>query len=255
MIDLDFFFADDLLSGPVLEHVQQLLSSHASSWSAGTHRFVEGEPRVAVDMARPHSLRAACAEEVRTTGSTFQALEARFGVSSRRTVGTAELRGTDRSLIVFIHADEAARDGSRWTNQVSIQVRKQRVEGKPASEWCEAFFRDLSNTKTLVYARAASPEEFEHKNIVSDEAGVRAVGVDFAHGLPGLYWLTAIGQPYLEQIKKERLLSCPAEKCIALEESFLIYLSNGPEQWNTESYARTERAARDWLGHEHFFSK
>jgi hypothetical protein len=162
-------------------------------------------------------------------------------------VGTAELRGADRSLLVFVHADEDPRDRERWTNQISVQVRRRRVGNEPATEWCERFFRELSITSSLVYARAVSTAEFQHKNIVSDEAGVRAVGVDFSEGLPGLYWLTAIRHPYIEQIKKGRLATCPAHKYIILNEAFLICLSNSPDQWSTENYKQTEHAALDCL--------
>lgn len=254
MIDLDFFFDSYLLNGSILDRAQDLLLTCAPSWSAGAHLFVENEPSVSLDMNHRHSLLIASTNEINSVGPTLRALE-EVGPRARRTAGTAELRGADGSLVVFIHADEVPRDGSRWTNQISVQVRRRRVEGKPAAAWCEAFFVELSETKGIVFARAASTNEFQHKNIVSDSTGVRAVGVDFAAGLPGLYWLTAIGRPYLEQLDKDGWLDCPAYRCVALQESVLIRLASGPTRWNTQEYRRTEDITLDWLGRNYFFSK
>jgi hypothetical protein len=254
MIDLDFFFDCDLLNSPILDCAQDLLLTYAPSWSEGAHLFVEDEPPISIDMDQRHSLLIAVAKEINSVGPTLGALE-NVGPSARRAAGTAELRGADGSLLVFIHADEVPRDGSRWTNQISVQVRRRSVEGKLADAWCDAFFSELSGTKGIVFARATSTDEFQHKNIVSDSTGVRAVGVDFAAGLPGLYWLTAIGRPYLKRLNKDSWLDCPAYRCVALQGAVLLRLASSPTQWNTREYRRTEEMTLDWLGRNHFFSK
>lgn len=192
-LDLRFYFPSFLLESRVLDVLQAQLCERASAWSAGARVFVHGEKPGQIAMASPGALKEAVAREASVRGSLFAQLQAQFGApvaGSERVFGSAEIRGANSSLVVLVDVDQTTMvdSGGRsiWGNRVTIQVRSAKVEGAGAPEWSRSFFETLSAATSPAYAYAASEEEYWHKNMISDERGTEAVGIDFKTRLPGL---------------------------------------------------------------------
>ena len=55
------------------------------------------------------------------------------------------------------------------------------------------------------YANSHLDSEFHAKNMIDDETGVEAIGVDITDAIPGLYWLNYFGaRACLDLIGRER---------------------------------------------------
>jgi len=262
-LDGDLYFGTSLFVGDVMTTLERLLNELAPRWCRDAYIHVSGEARKLLRMGTG-SLSAELRRAATETATTpfYRQLEETFGggtASSQRAVEQIEIRSSDPSLVLVINADQdvVAETGrsKHWANSIAIQVRRSNVETTESSAWLRQFMLEAAKETAPAYGRAQLAEEFEQKNIVRDGGYVSAVGVDFANGLPSLYWLNIFGPPYIELIGREKLLASPAGRLEEVGETIALALAESPFKWQTDEYRTCETAALSHIGPEYFFSK
>jgi hypothetical protein len=118
-----------------------------------------------------------------------------------------------------------------------------------------ALIRLLATLIPIRYAVGYTRDERHAKNLIRDQSGVRAVGVDFHKALPGLYWMNYFGRGCVNQIGRELLASAPAHGVDAVGEGLLLQLAARPSDWDTAEYRHTEIRVLTHIGPQFFFSK
>jgi hypothetical protein len=151
----------------------------------------------------------------------------------------------------YRHAGPAIHRG----NGISLQVRAAKIDGVDAPSWAERAFVDLARRTAPAFGRAGLRDEFWASNMVVDEQGTRAVGVDISRSVPGLYWLTFFGPPYVALFGEDVLRTAPAPRVEPLDSGFLIGLADRPERWADESYQQRASSVRIHLGDRFFWHK
>ena len=235
---LRFYVQDPLTSETTVNQLQRVLNETLPYWTTALH---------VMQSERGESTRALMAER-----GLFQAMELvspqKWGLTS------AILKGTYEGLTVFI-------EGARSTlppesNMITVEIADlTQVEDKAPWVWAVSFAERLTTKIETRYGYSCLSEEFDSKNILHDESGVRAVGVNLKHSLPGIYWMNFFGPPYLELMGgAERLLNTPAFRTISCGGGVLIVLAETPLEWRSLSYKAKETAAVRHLGAQYFFS-
>lgn len=172
---------------------------------------------------------------------------------ARRGLGSAVLKGSYDGLSIYLDTCQSTLPPE--LNYVSLEIEQANIEGEITSQWAYDFFKDAVNRLALRYANAYIAEEFQAKNIVSDDEGVRAMGVHLDESLPGLYWLNFFGSPYVELIGRDRLLSVPAHDVQGISSGVFVALDASPTEWGSEAYQTTEKAVTKDLGCQYVFSR
>jgi hypothetical protein len=243
-----------------LDVLQSVLREQAPNWSSALHIKRPRSERTIIDMSVPGSLAAAVLDRALERGAAFHALSDELGAGmSTRKFGHAELGGRDASLVVVVSVDEnlLSQAGDRWTwgNQIVLQVGRSKIEGLPAAVWVRRALEDLSEGLSPFYGHAELHEEYDAKNMVHDDDGTRAVGVDVRRHLPGLYWLNFFGRPYCQLIGEENILGAPAPEIRRVDAGILVALDENPASWSSEPYRKVEGRVRVRIGEEFFFTK
>jgi hypothetical protein len=172
----------------------------------------------------------------------------------KRQIGRAVLKGTDDGLTIFMtHRDRTA---VPELNSTYAEVYEQAtIENRPAFEALRNLFQELAFALSIRYAFCVDGCEFDAKNMIDDETGVRAIGRLLSKSLPGLYWLNYFGPLYVDLIGRERLLAAPAYEVKPLGEGVLLALDVSPDNWISPAYRQREQATIDHLGKQYFFSR
>jgi hypothetical protein len=89
----------------------------------------------------------------------------------------------------------------------------------------------------------------------TENGGLRAIGVDVAKYLPGLYWLNFFGFPYEELIGEQRLASAPAFQVGACGLGYIVMLSKDCHAWDAPETRLREESVRRHLGERYFFDR
>jgi len=249
----------NVLDNGQLELVRKILCVQAPAWTKGLHVY-EDRKRYPVDSAIPGAL----TDEVRRIstecGPLYHYLVERYPGGDHRVTGTAEIRGSDLSFVIYLQHDERLLplqlSGARiFSNWVTIAVRRVKVEGIPAAQWAYTVFRAFCDKLCVLHGYATMQGEYYKKNMPTGDQELQDVTGDTSRGLCGLYWLNFFGTPYRDFIGKERLLSAPAHRVEEVDEGVLVQLDPNPKAWNTPEYKEKERAVLDHIGPEHFFLK
>lgn len=245
-----------------LDEVQRVLREHAPEWSKQARMWRSRNDQKPVDLARPGALEQLIREdEARLAASPIRkVLDAEMGPRRYpRFLGSAELRGQGDALTVVVSVDEYALAplGKEWIfgNEVSLQVRRSKVEGVDAVAWSAEMFQALCGALPSLYGDIHSSDEYDAKNMSHEGGGLEAVGVDASKHLPGLYWLNFFGKPYCDLIGRDRLLSAPAAETREVNEGVLLRLFDDPRKWASPEYKAVERRVLDHIGPQYFFSK
>jgi len=256
-IDLTLYFGTSLLGGSQLEDVQRILMQLAPEWTSNLHLWRFREPRLLIDTARRDALQRIALSKGIETGSLYRQLIKLSPPTHDRRIGSMELRGTHPGLTVVIGLDDwtFCPSGGRWLvgNQIAIQVRCNQIEGCDAAAWVEVCLKRCCSRLDLLFGFACASGEYEAKNISTEGGGLRAIGVDIARYLPGLYWLNFFGGPYAELFTTTRLMSAPECQVNACGSGYVLKLSQSANDWNLPEYTRKEELIRQHLGERYFF--
>ena len=134
-------------------------------------------------------------------------------------------------------------------------IDRSTMEGQDISAWARTFFQAVVERLNVRYANVHIHEEFKAKNMIDDETGVEAIGVQLWQSLPGLYWLNYFGTPYVKLMGRDRLLSAPAYEVAEVNGGILLALDATADAWQSLDYRRRERDVIEHLGRQFFFSR
>lgn len=260
-IDLTFNLASSQLDGPMLDSFQASLHELAPQWSSKFHLWRYKKQPLPIDVASVGSLKNVILTKGIEKGALFHQLEKSGppALYPGRRFGSAELRGANRELIVVLQFDDLVFKpmGSAWIpgNQISVQVRSNSVQNEDAIVWAERCFGHLCATLDPFYGFACASEEYRAKNIFAEGGAVRAIGINIARYLPGLYWLNFFGKPYVEMIGMERILQAPAYRVARISSGCMLETAPRPDEWNRSEYHTVVARVLRHLGEQYFFSR
>ena len=257
-LDSHIYFERSLLENDALERVQAVLRSRAAGWTSNAH--VVGPSVSPQGFGPSHALRRsvedAMQRQVAFNRRMSRALS--LSVSDRRRC-TIELTAPSSALTLLVDVDEKPRvivgGEMHWANAVVLQVRKKNVEAETGWKWLRETTEAFLELAGVCYAHSECVEEFFEKNMVFDQAGLRAVGTDVLRHLPGVYWLNYFGPPYVRLLGRERLLSTPTAETAARGEGIEVLVAEEPDMWKAAEYERRVVSIRRYLGEGYFFWK
>ena len=172
----------------------------------------------------------------------------------KRRLGSAVLTGAYDGVSFFLNHFDGTLPPE--LNHMSIEVYGQSsVEGQATSLWARAIFEALAVRLPVRYGSANLNEEYDAKNMIDDETGVRAIGAKITEAIPGLYWLNYFGAPHVDLIGRERLLSSPAYEVKPAGDGILLALDPSADAWETPTYQQREQEVIAHLGKQFFFSR
>ncbi len=259
-IDITLYLGSSLFNGNELQYFQNTLLGLAPEWASKLHLWRFREPPVEIDVTREGAIENLMVSKGIERGELFRRLEKLAPLPApERRLGSMELRGAYRGLTVVLSFDDwmFSPIGASWIpgNRITFQVRRSKIEQNGASAWAEECISLCCMAVDPLFGFACATEEYTAKNMSTDGGGLRAIGIDIAKHLPGLYWLNFFGAPYAALIGHEALSSTPAEGVVACKSGYLIRLSSGPEHWNSAEGSHREAAARKHLGCKYFFDR
>ena len=191
-------------------------------------------------------------------GELFRRLERLAPVSNpERRLGSMELRGAYPGITVVLNFDDwlFCPMGTAWIvgNRIEIQVRSKRIEESSAPDWVEKSFSLCCAQLDPLFGFACATEEYTAKNMSTERGGLRAIGIDIAKHLPGLYWLNFFGFPYKQSMGDKCLATAPGHLVASCGSGYVVQLASEPQEWNSRTYRACEQSVRRHLGEEHFF--
>jgi hypothetical protein len=221
-IDVELVYDRLIADGGELGVLERVLRDAAPRWSSGLRIQLEPREHVPVD-DRAGALRDAIVAAAAARGPTYHAMVAEYGGVEERLSGSAEVRGASRGLIVVVGVDEYpfSRIGGALilANDISLQIRRARIERRSASEWALAVFRELCERTSPAWGSVCDSGEYWAK-VMSDGPTIAAVGRDFGRYLPGIFSANFFGAPYVELLGRERLLDAPAHEVLPLDAGY-----------------------------------
>jgi len=262
MIDAILEFDEYLLTSNTIERLQWLLFENMKEWSKELHVHIDDDEKFFSDINNKCSLKKAIERTAFNQAyfKNFFKKATPWLKNNRYGHGMAELRGSDPSLTVLVDVTERliSRSGDtvRWGNSIVLQFRKaEEGASEDEVEFSREIFEKGAKCLNPIYGYTASLEEYYNKNMDLSGGGMRAIGVNFAESLPGIYWINAFGGQYLEFFGKDRLLSAPAHEVKDFGNAVVVYISGNGTNWNSEQYKKTEMAVRNHLGDDCFFDR
>lgn len=255
-LNAEFVF-DRFLGGDELDRIQAVLLTLAPRWCRALRVWKGPKDQVPIDVSDPGALTSSVLAAAGERGDTYRSLVEQHGRPPLdRFFGSVELRGTGPELTVLISVDQMVvsplGSARKLGNELVIQVRRPKVEGRPGQEWMRAAFDAFCAGLSPAWASAQHPDEYWAK-VMSDEPPIRAIGRDFGRSLPGVFWLNYFGRALTDVVGEERLQSAPNSSSI--DGGFVISVGDDPRGWDEPATAALEQAVRDHLGTELFFSK
>ena len=252
-----------LLHRESLETFQRVLRKHFPRWSTEIRISYDDDKQSArISIDKPGSLYTAVKEEADVVPSPLiERVRELLGdrIPYERTIAMVHLVGADGSLEVFINVDgyPLAPRLDTWYmgNRLKINFLSAELEGCTVASLARTVFEELVDVLTVDFGSVRSDEEYRAKNLVANQNGIEAVGLDISKALPGLYWLNFLGQPYCDLIGQGRLTSVPAAIVVKRSNGVIIGLGDDPSLWNTSKYREAEAAILQHLGPQFFFDK
>ena len=232
-----FYISRPLFAQDLLDCLQGIMASKLPQWS-GALSVAENDdsPPVAVSAA----------------ASLYDCLSKMMSSKSR--LGSAVVTGDYDRLAFYLNYVDGAFPPE--LNRLAVELYNlEPMEGEDPVVRIKDLFKAISGQMPIRYANARDDEEFRAKNMIDDETGVEAIGVDITEAIPGLYWLNYFGAPYVELIGRERLLTAPAFEVRALGEGVMLAMDQSPNNWQPSAYHDREQAVIAHLGQQYFFSR
>jgi hypothetical protein len=233
-----FYVGRPLFAEAQLDGLQSVINQLLPDWSS--------DLRVAKDEDSPPSML------VGRAGRLYDCLHQ--VAPPKRRLGSAVLTGAYKGLSFFLQHFEGTLPPE--LNRMAIEVYgPSTVEGQSTSNLARMLFEAVVVQLPMRYANSRLDEEFRAKNMIDDETGVEAIGVDITEAIPGLFWLNYLGAPYVDLIGRERLLTAPAFEVKPVGDGVLLALDSSAEAWQSDAYHARERATIEHIGKQYFFSR
>jgi len=256
-IDVELAYDRFIADGGELGELELVLREAAPKWSSGRRIQLEPREHEPVD-DRPGALRDAIVAAATARGPTYHALVAEYGGVDERRSGSAEVRGASPGLVVVVGVDEHpfSRIGGALilANDISLQIRRARIERRSAGEWALDVFRELCERTSPAWGSICDTGEYWAK-VMTDGPAIAAVGRDFGRYLPGVFSANFFGARYVELMGRERLLDAPALEASPIDAGILLVRDGDPRAWDGPAREQADQRLLDHLGREHFFVK
>lgn len=249
-IDVDAYFGRFLLGDGSVDTLQQICQAHAPAWVSRLRIWPAHRSIPQISLSNPAALREAVYADSKHHGKLYDELMRRFGISEGVVSGVSEIRGSDSSITLVLTVSERIHSTG---NRFVFQLRRKRIEGIEAASFAARLFEDICARLDPWYARARPCSEFDAKNMIDNGRVTRAIGVNVAKALPGLYWQNYFGAPCVEAIGADRFAATPAFRKERIGDGYLIGLAKEPWEWETVEYRQLEAEVRRSLGEELFF--
>lgn len=233
-----FYVSQPLFGEAQLDGLQHVISEVLPRWSSGLRAAKHEDSKDRIAVGRDGRLYG-CIHRV---------------AAPKRGLGHAVLIGEYKGISLFLeHCDRTL---PPELNELTIEAyRLSTVEGKTVSAWAREAFETIVARLPIRYANVYANEEYDAKNMIDDETGVRAIGANITHATPGLYWLNFFGRPYVDLMGRDRLLSAPAYEVKSVDDGVLIALDSSADGWLSAAYRQREQAVIAHLGKQYFFSR
>jgi len=260
-LDLTLYMRSSLLKDSALDTFQRLLRQLAPRWASRLYLYRFRESYPSIDITVDGALQELALTKGLERGMLFDRLqELTTSPKTSRRFGSLELRGANQQLTVVLQFDDWVFQpvGTAWIagNSISIQVRAGIVEEKEAVIWIQECFSSCCRLLTPFYGFACATEEYESKNIFQKGGMVKAIGINLAKHLPGLYWLNYFGEPYVKMMGEPRLMSAPTHDVTKIDSTGVLFkLCPTPVEWLTPQYKSLESSVVQHLGKQYFFSR
>jgi hypothetical protein len=233
-----FYVSQPLFGEAQVDELQRVINEVLPQWSS--------ELRVAKHEDSKDRIR------VGRNGRLFECIHR--VATPKRGLGSAVLTGSYKGVSLFLNHCEGTLPPE--LNEMTIEVYDlSSVEGQSSSGWARQAIEAMSALLPVRYANVRTHEEYDAKNMIDDETGVRAIGAKITKATPGLYWLNFFGRAYVNLMGRERLLSAPAYEVKPIDDGVLIALDSSAEAWQTAAYRQREQAVIAHLGKQYFFSR
>ncbi|QDU73729.1 hypothetical protein Pan97_07280 [Bremerella volcania] len=234
---INLYLARPVYDSEQLESLHKLIVVTLPTWSSGLKVLKSEYKRNHQDVGQNGSLSEAVNQEA----------------PARRGIGTAVLKGSTDGISFFLNTCRTSLPPE--LNRVSVEIELPVIEGDNVSKWAVHFVEEAVNRLPVRYAKAYTSEEFDSKNKIADESGVRAIGVHLDESLPGVYWLNYFGGPYVRLIGHDRLNSIQAHDVREISGGVLVVLDATPNAWKNDDYKSVEEAAINHIGSQYVFSR
>jgi hypothetical protein len=259
-INICVYFGGCILNRAFFNELQNICRSAAPKWSSGLHLWPPEDQDGPVNITGNDGLYNAIVSEVSTKGPLYCKLAQELGDGGGELLsGMFEFRGASKSLILIVTVDSRRfiRIGEKWLwgNSIALQVRRAKVDGVDSISWVNAVFTELCSRLDPWYGHAHFTQEYDAKNISTERGCTRAIGVDIAKSLPGLYWLNFFGKQCVARMGIRRVKSVPAQRVLPAGNGILIGLSEDPRKWDTRKYKDMEADVLAHLGKQFFYSR
>lgn len=236
LLQLTFFLEAPLCETSMLASLEQALSETLLGWRTGAVVARGERMKEVVSLKDGMSL----------ADAVTRASPPRFGL------GNAVITGAAKG--VQLHLTSCRSTLPPELNYLSIEATGEHLaDQNKLSEWAVDLFQRLGSLVPVRYGFSCLSEEYSAKNLVRTRGKVEAISVKLDYSLPGLYWLNFFGIPYVKMIGQERLLSCPAERCLIVDHGVMVQLSAKADQWDTADYSARVEKVIHYLGRDYFF--
>ena len=251
-LDLELVFTRDIAADDTLHDLDALFAKWLPRWSEGMR--IRLAPRQ--EAPREGTLRDWVVHHATARGETYRRMVETHGGGDERRSGKVEIRGAGRRWSVLgIDSDPLRQIGGRVLlgNKIAVQVRRAKVERRPATEWAYEVFEALCEALEPYWGSLRTGAEYQAK-VMSSGKRIQAVGRDFSRYLPGLLAVNHFGPDYVDLVGSDRLLGTPGVTASAVGAGVQVVLAEDPTAWDGKEYRRAEEAALDHLGREYFYS-
>jgi hypothetical protein len=257
-IDVTAYFGTSLLDRHKLGRLQDICRTLAPSWSEGLRICDPYKGTAPIRVMNADSLYESVSQDVTSSSPLLEKLAREHGpLMDGGLCRVIELGGNDRSMTIVMSLDHRSfrKNGSImiWGNHISFQLRRNAKDDAVTDHLARCLLEEICMHMDPWYAHAKDIGEFRAKNILKNNNGTRAIGVDVSRSLPGLYWLNYFGPLCVDEIGRSRFADCPAFEKRNMGDGVWLALGLKSGDWPTEDYMLRERAVIASLGQEFFF--
>lgn len=132
------------------------------------------------------------------------------------------------------------------------------LEQKDEVDALIAFISSLCRLVPIEFGGAAPDEDWKAKNWLIEEgphgSSSERVGVDLERCLPGIYWLTILGESVVSFFGRDKVKKCPCARFVDLDEhGCLILVRELPLEGTLEEHLKEDAKVVLELGRQYFF--
>ena len=239
-LDLELVFTRDIAAYDTLHDLDALLAKSLPRSSEGMR--IRLAPRQ--EAPREGTLRYWVVHHATARGETYRRMVETYGGGDERRSGKVEIRGSGPEVVVVlgIDSDPLRQMGGPVLlgNKIAVQVRRAKVERRPATEWAYEVFEALCEALQPCWARCAPRAEYQAKVMLSGKR-IQAVAATLRLYLPGLLAVNHFGPDYADLVGRDRLMGTPGVTASAVGAGVQVVLAEDPTAWDEQGVPPSRR--------------